>query len=185
MADLSTLASCKEHLGISATTFDAVIGTLLSRASDWIEAYCDRTFASTAYTEDYDGDGSDTLIVRNPPIVSVTSLHDDQARDFTSATLIDADDYYVDTAKGMVKLISGRFSFGRGNVRAAYTGGFATVPKAVALAAVELTAFWFNRRKSSGRASESLGGLSVSHLTEVPGDIKEILDQYVVRVATR
>lgn len=185
MGDLSTVASCKEHLGISGTTFDAVIGTLLTRASAWIERYCGRTFASTAYTQDYDGDGTDTLILRQYPIVSVTTIHDDQERDFASATLIDADDYYVDADKGMVKLIAGRFSRGRGNVRVVYTAGHATVPAAVALAAVELTAFWFNRRRSAGRASESLGGLSVSHLGDVPGDIKTMLDEYASRVATR
>lgn len=184
MSQLITVASAKTHLGIDNTTFDTVLDALVTRVSGLIERYCDRTFASTAYTEDYDGDGSDAILVRQVPIISVSSVHDDQDRDFTDATLIAAADYYVDKPKGMVKLIGGRFGVGVGNVRVAYTAGFAATPDLVALACAELVSFYFNRRQSGGRSSESMGGLSVSHLTEWPADVKEMLQQYVSRVAT-
>lgn len=185
MVDLITVASAKEHLGITATTWDAVLQTLVTRVSGMVERYCDRTFASTAYTEDYDGDGSEVLLTRQSPIVSVTSVHDDQNREFTSATLIQTTDYYVDTAKAAIKLIGGRFSRGVGNVRVAYTAGYASTPDAVAISVADIVGLYFNRRRSGGIASQSLGGQSTSWLGDWPADIVAALEVYKMRVYTR
>lgn len=70
---LTTLANWREYTGVDISEApDALITNLINRASGAIENYCDRTFASTAYRERYDGDSSTTLYLRQWPVTAVT-----------------------------------------------------------------------------------------------------------------
>jgi hypothetical protein len=55
-------------------SFDALLQTLLTAASDAIEKYCRRDFVSTAYDELYSGNGDRKRMLRQYPIVSVQSV---------------------------------------------------------------------------------------------------------------
>jgi len=41
---------------------------------EWVKSYCGRTFESTAYKERYDGSGSNKLILKQYPVVSIERL---------------------------------------------------------------------------------------------------------------
>ena len=84
---LTTLADVKESLGIDSgtTTGDNLIIRKINQATDMIESYCGKNnsqhFASTVYTnEEYDGTGTDQLILKNRPVITFTTL---QQRDTT------------------------------------------------------------------------------------------------------
>jgi hypothetical protein len=72
---LTTKDNWRQYTGIAvADCSDALLDNLINRASDAIEKYCDRTFDSTAYREQYDGDGDKNLFVNQYPVTAVTMV---------------------------------------------------------------------------------------------------------------
>lgn len=72
---LTSITNVKSYLGIAATTYDTILTSLVNQVSDSMETYCGRKFVSRAYTmERQDGAGSNFLMVRNYPIVSVERI---------------------------------------------------------------------------------------------------------------
>lgn len=51
-----------------------VITNLHTETEKWVSRLCNRTFESTSYTERYDGDGGDTLFLKQYPITVVTRV---------------------------------------------------------------------------------------------------------------
>jgi len=73
---LTSLSVVKTHLGISAGTWDALLGDIINKATDLIEKWCDRKLMSRTYThERYDGDGSGILFLNEYPITAVAALY--------------------------------------------------------------------------------------------------------------
>src|SRR5689334_11109350 len=71
--DLITLARAYQDLqGVSSQ--DALLGVLITAASDAIEKYCRRDFIQTSYDELYSGNGQRQLMLRQYPLVSVQSV---------------------------------------------------------------------------------------------------------------
>ncbi len=69
---LTTLAKVKAYLGISVTTYDALLARIINAATDSIETWCDRKFAARVYAmERHDGDRTRTVMVDNWPVISV------------------------------------------------------------------------------------------------------------------
>jgi hypothetical protein len=72
---MTTLADVKAMLGITDTTQDARLELLLNRISAMIAHYCDRVFTRTTYTsETYTGTNRQALVLRQWPVVSVSSV---------------------------------------------------------------------------------------------------------------
>lgn len=131
--DLTTVANVKANYGLDTniTTHDTMLQNLITQNSKQISEECGRTFAAADYTEYYDGDGSDILMVNQYPINSITSIHDDVDRNFNSDTLIDSSYYHSvhDDAKGGIIRGDGVvFSKGKRNIKVVYNGGFSTLP---------------------------------------------------------
>lgn len=74
MADLTTLASVKELVGITATTFDAVFNTLISQVSQQVEKFTDRDFELGLHTRWLDGKGEASLFLPEWPVRSIQQL---------------------------------------------------------------------------------------------------------------
>ena len=68
---LTTLVSLKQYLGVTTTTDDALMESLIDRASDFIQRYCARNFVSQRYYEWKDTYGADRVALRNNPIENV------------------------------------------------------------------------------------------------------------------
>jgi hypothetical protein len=70
--DLCTLARAKQAIqSITDSSQDALLGVLITAASDAIEKYCKRNFVSKVFDELYNGSGDRRLLLRQYPIQSV------------------------------------------------------------------------------------------------------------------
>src|SRR5574342_717092 len=102
----TSLANVREHLHIPAsdTNDNTFIEHLINRSYKMLEQYIGRVMKAADYTEYHDGDGTNELILKQWPINSIASIHDDIERDFGSDTLVDAGDYVFEADYGMVRL---------------------------------------------------------------------------------
>lgn len=182
---LTTLADVKEALGITDNTQDSLLTNLINRATDIIEKYCDgRRFASTDYTnEEYDGDGSHFLTLKNFPVSALTSVQR-MTGDFTTPSwdTLDSSMYKYLDEEGQI-YYTGGFSSGIRNYRASYTAGYTTIPNDLAQACITLVSYLKNQTKSVGMKSETLGEYSYTKDDDITASIKnlgldEILEAY-------
>lgn len=190
---LTTVADVKETLGISSgvTTKDNLITRKINQATDMIENYCERRFASTAYTEEYDGSGIDELILRQRPIISFTSL---EARNTvlnqSDWSTIPTDQYFLDNNAGMVKAIT--YFWGNYNRwRATYTAGYATIPYDLQEACATLAAYLTTNSVPGQIELEKREGSRMARYQQLQTDdlfarigIKETLDNYADTVVS-
>jgi hypothetical protein len=186
---LTTISEYKSYAGISGSTLDSILTTLLSVAQDQIERYCDRPaggFESGSKTENVDGTGSEYMLVKCWPVTSVTTLKY-RTMDGSLVTVA-ASDYRLEASLGRITrtgAASGRFAFddgytplegvaefatypqfaeGLGNYEVVYVGGFSTVPDALKLAVwKQMDHLYGTRRKSGNAKSESIGDYSITY----------------------
>ena len=89
---LTSTANFKTYAGISGSDDDSLIGALINRATNEIELYCGRTFASTSYTERYNGKGDKELLLNEYPVTAV-SLFSTRVEDAFGAKNTSSDAY--------------------------------------------------------------------------------------------
>jgi len=141
----------------------------------YVEQMTNRVFEETTYTEEeYDGTGNRELTLKHFPITSFSKLEKNNAADNTDDwTTINASEYWVDTARGIITKTSSfldfkndgdpemyddaMFELGKNRYRCTYTAGYATVPGAIQWAVCTIISYVFNTRKMAGIKSESLG----------------------------
>ncbi len=184
MMSLVSLATVKAFKNITATEHDAELVRLIGAVDAFITTYCNRQFEQATVTEYHSTRaGQTTLLLKRPPVASITSLHDDPDRVYGANTLIDPSDYVIeDTDAGILKLDGTVFQRGVNNVKVLYSGGFNPVPADLAQAAVEL--IWLARDKGD-QALLGLQSKSVAEGRDVqifandwPAGVKAILDSY-------
>ncbi|HHT9153891.1 MAG TPA: head-tail connector protein [Candidatus Hypogeohydataceae bacterium YC40] len=166
---LTTLAAVKEYLGLAGTGEDSLLNRLMDWATNFIHSYCGRIFLQGNYDEYYDGDGTDSLLSHQFPIVSVNSLEVD-------GVIQDSTSFVVYAQIGLIRLNCGIFSKGKNNTRLQYTAGYAFSPKDLEQACIELVAM-----KYYDRGRERLGVEkkdSTSFAAQPPQEIKQVLDLY-------
>ena len=161
MATLVALARAQQHP--AAAALDATLLTnLLLGASEWVELYCNRKFASATFTEIHSGDGTSILHLDQLPITALTSVTilDDDG----TSTVLASTDFRYDPQTGELRFApdpDGDYTyFPRGfrNVTVVYVAGFAAVPDAVQDAVVEIALTVAAIGKQAGNlASERLG----------------------------
>lgn len=175
--DLTTLAIVKQHMDPEAamdTSRDAFINQLIDEVSDQVELFTGRQFLEAARTEYYDGTGTDTLILNQGPLVSVTSVHSVEYGDNGSGTrtetltAVDQADRLEGGLRtegavslGWLRMLSGVWARGKRNYKVVYTAGFATatsgLPLSIVSNATTEVAIAFNLRASEGLMSKTQG----------------------------
>lgn len=183
--DLVSTANVKSFLDIQTTTWDTIIGTLITSCSVWIENYCGGIRFKNSLsdvTEYHSGDpfaeGNTSIFLANIPVDSITSIASSSGS-LSSPTWTNysaATDYVVNTSTGEVKFSS--LPVGSQNIKVVYQGGYATIPEDLQLACLELVARVFNKRKSYGVSNESVGGASVTWEKELEVDLRKTLNRY-------
>jgi hypothetical protein len=130
--DLSSLEAIRTWLGYQVgenTGNDAFLTIALSRQSEWIKQRSGRVITQASVTEVHDGRGVPRIQLRDGPIISVTSVHEDLDHAFGASSLIDPDDYYVDQRRCQI--------FRKGNapwiswpnsLQVVYLAGWASIP---------------------------------------------------------
>jgi uncharacterized phiE125 gp8 family phage protein len=129
-----TLAEMRAFLNITEsgdTGQDSVLENLLDDLTVAIEDYIGVALVTKSYDEYYDGDGSDTLLVKRIPIVAITSLAD-------GTTSYAAADYYLYKEEGKIILDDDTFEIDHQNIHIVYTAGLgaarANVPRSIKVA---------------------------------------------------
>lgn len=101
-----TVANYKTFKGISASTYDAILATIIAGAQSRAERFCGRLFDTATFTEKYSGNGSEILLLKNFPITSITSITERDRGAYAST------EYTFDADSGEVRLLGtseGRF----------------------------------------------------------------------------
>lgn len=120
---LVSVARAKEILDLGDGE-ETRLGTLIAVASQLVRNVCRRYFLREVYTETRDGPqlGS-SLLTREFPLLSVTSLYDSWDRSYSAEHLIPSSDY-VFYEFGRIRLLNRRFATGVQNLRLSYEAGF-------------------------------------------------------------
>jgi hypothetical protein len=160
MADLTNLANVKQWLGIATTTDDALLTRLVSAASDYIQTWLNRTFASAAYTEVRDGNGGAKLMFSNYPVTAVASVVIDGVA-IPASTGPTAPGYTFSQTQLFLRG-SYRFTRDMQNVSVTYTAGYAQIPNEIAQACIELVGLRYKEKDRIGIVSKGLAGETIS-----------------------
>jgi len=186
---LVTTTSMNSYLGIPAGSaeeeeVDLMINAASTRAADMSGRGVDENgysrLLSTSRTEYYDGDGTDTLLLRAYPVTTVATIYVDTGRDYDSDDLLDSGDYVYYGMDGTVKTDGALFASGNKSVKVTYTGGYTTVPYDLQLATKELVMFWYKRNtdKRVGVSSVNVGDKSTSYETDIPKSVTAVFQRY-------
>lgn len=132
MTQLITLDRARQAIPAAEPDADHILTPLVEAASAAIERYCNRSFASAAYDEYYDGDGGDTLMLEHFPVTEVTRVSATpetvlRITNTDTATNSRADVRVTDTGLVLTRVASGSST--------SNTLLFATYPTIVSLAA--------------------------------------------------
>jgi hypothetical protein len=118
------LSEVKDLFEITVQTDDSILNALLKGNEKKAAQICRRIFEDTVYTEYYDGNGTNILQVKNYPIISVTSIYDDEDRTYGASSLISSADYAIKNLLGQIVLDGLTFSMGMNNIKIAYRAGY-------------------------------------------------------------
>ncbi len=178
---LTTLSALKEALKITTSGDDAYLTNLISRVSAVIKTYTERVLTQTTLTEIHDGLGFSELVLRDGPIISVTSVHESLDQIFDATTLLDAADYVVDTRLARIWR-SGYVPFQDWiqSVKVVYVAGYAAIPADLEHRAIVIASREWNLRLAHGVTAKSLGDGNINYYsaTELTADDRRHLDAY-------
>lgn len=151
---LTTVDDVKETLGIPSSDHskDNLIIRKINQATAMIENYTGRRFKATTYTnEEYDSTGTNQLVLRNRPIISVTGLGTrDTSLNEDDWEVTDTQLYFADLSAGVLDLnFNAHGSWNR--LRVSYRAGYEDIPADLAEAAATLAAF-YTQNNISGQA---------------------------------
>jgi len=158
---LTSLEKVKEFIGITDTSQDTFLGTLLDGVSDAIETDCRRAIALGTYSEKFDieYDYTEDFLVTNSPIQSVVALTDN------GTLLAETTDYYWESY-GYIHRYPEDYYFTTGlrKVEITYVAGYDPIPDDVQLVVQKLVAQIYNTRDTGAFAQERIGDYSYSLL---------------------
>lgn len=154
--DLVTLAQAYGWLGIAQGTDDTNLQLAISAYSQLIADFCSRSIVLATFSEIYDGRDMPRLMLRNYPIVAVTSLSIYGVAQ-SLATSPYGPGYTF--ANRSVDLQGGAvFTRGLGNIAISYQAGFATIPADIQMACLDwLKASYLTRTQQTGLVSHRAG----------------------------
>jgi len=146
---LITKDDLKSELEIASndTDNDTLLEILAEAIQDLFDDLTSRTWEETTHTEYHNSDEyGDMIFLRNYPVTSITSIHDDPERDFGATDLVDSDDYTYDADKGIV-YYDGWFYKGKQSLKVVYKAGYTAnaLPKHIKQTLVRQACHWFTQ----------------------------------------
>jgi len=177
-----TKTEVKAFIGETNTDNDDLIDELIARVEALVENdKCERHLGSSVFTEFYDGDGSEKLLLDNYPIISVTSVHDDDDRVYGVDTLIDADDIVSYDEEGILLYDNGTFTVGHKNIKVVYQAGLDPIPNDLKHALIQYVAAQFIIAKTEVNAFRPTGdgsGESEDKPTKLMKEADKVFQKY-------
>lgn len=184
----TTAALVKSYLGISTATDDTLIGNLITRAQEIIEAYTGRVFEAETATKYFTIDNVEGrwLYLWGYDLLTVTTLTNGDGTEIAAAN------YRLEprneTPKWAIRLdedYTWEFDDSDDEISIAGTWGYtATPPNDIAHAAIRLTAFLYRQKDTSAdidRPFVTGDGVTIMP-SALPQDVKSILDKYKRRI---
>lgn len=144
---LLSLSDAKQYLNITNSTSDEELREFIVAATDIAERLTSRQLRRKTYTDTYTG-STQTINLRNTPIVSVTSVTEN------GATLTENTDYVVDTVLGILTRGTSTqpryWKPGAGNITVTYVAGETNPSPTAQLLVKEITRhLWRTQRGAS------------------------------------
>lgn len=195
---LPTAAIVRTHgltqLGAS-TSEDSNLTVLIARADAVLASWCgfpaasasvDPTLEATTYTHYLTGPSATdptALLLPVRPVTSVTSIHDDDDRDYSygASDLVDSGDYTLDGVEGRVYLHAdsthGAWGTGPRRIKAIYVAGYDTGADArITQGITALVAHWWSTRNMSGQSAVTLTDTTITAAEfEIPAHVRQIM----------
>ena len=179
-----TKADLKLELGITDTGNDLLLTVLASAVESLWDKLTNRIWAKTTHVEYHSSKQEDSgIILDNFPIISVTSIYDDDDWVYGENTRVDSDDYTCNFNAGII-LYSGKFYEGKNNLKITYIAGYedADVPAWLKQVLVRQACHWFKQAKDQrwdmSSKAEPAGGGTISY----KGLEKNLLPEFVMLV---
>jgi len=172
---ITNCSEVRNQFNVTINDDDGVLLPLIHAAQKYAENYCDTIIEAADVTEYQDGDGTDTVLLRNFPVNSITSVYDDVGRDYAAASLIPAASYMFESS-GRLILENALFSFGRQNVKVVYNAGYADVPDDIKVAVANIT--FANYLEANGSINMVEGQEIVYRPAKLRSEALRILDLY-------
>jgi len=169
--NLVTLSELKEYLGITTTSKDDLLTSLIEEVSDDFESHCNRKFACPGDClrleyHDIEEDGIDTIQVKCYPISSIVAL----CQNYVTGTILYTPDtdYIFYSDLGQIKLRgSANFPTGKKSVVVTYYGGFcSTIPSRLVQAAKREISSRYNDIGEEGLKKEKIGNYSYEKIVK-------------------
>lgn len=193
-----SLSEVKTFLGISGNGEDGFLTLAVAGADAAIKSYLKRCVETTTVTEELNGNGRQSICLKEAPVQSITSVRVDIDRGFGDDTLIEPSGYSVQPEAAILHRIgsvwpgrcvsvgglAGHRVPGQMNVKVVYVAGWAVIPGDIKLAAMQYVAQLRMTAQTGGpMASESLDYYSYSSLSPADqakafGSVKQLLSAY-------
>lgn len=177
MSDLTTLAAVKLYLGITGSTDDDLLSSLITSYSQWVRSYCNRDFNSQAYEIWRSGRCNSYLLLPEYPIISIELLEIDGKAIAAQGAY---GEYGYRFTQDRIVLEGGPiFTWGIENIHVQFTAGFSSIPSDISQAVNELVGLVYRLRDKLEWSSKSLAGETVSLFTkDMPARVQTVLNQY-------
>lgn len=184
-ANLITLQEYKAYEGITSTTQDVEISTIIPKVSELVKNICRRTFVD--WTDDIKTEvynGGTCLLLAESPVISISNLEKSENYGQTYTSLVEFTDWVLDTENQQILPI-GRPEFTKliNGYRISYTAGYEAIPEDLKLAVLDLVTYYMkNQGAVHSVAVVTTGNAQVQYLSQInlPAHIKRVLDLYVL-----
>jgi len=126
-----TTAELARYMHMSESLIDDTLSEfVLDTAEDVIRDYLEHEPLETEFTERYDGNNGEALILTGHPVIEITTVTESNISlaDDTAVELTEDIDYAVDYEKGILYRIATVWKMGVQNISVEYKYGQATVP---------------------------------------------------------
>lgn len=174
---ITTLASVKTYLNITASTSDALLTSLIASVQKAVENFIGYALDPASYVAEYDGNGGDLMFVNNLPITAVTSLII-AGLTIPASTGYTVNGYAFDYEK--IWLRGYLYTLGRKTVKVSYSAGYSVMPADLIQVANEMIALQYRERDWKGYKSKSLAGESITFENVIFSDeVKSIMTSYM------
>jgi hypothetical protein len=182
--DLVTLQEYKSYAGISSTTQDASINSLIPKVSELVKSICRRTFVDYVTDEKVEiFRGGVHLSLAEYPVINVESVEysANYGADYILLTKF-VDWVLEDEASNIVPTANlGVFPQGVNAYRVTYTAGFTEIPADLKLAVFDLISYYLKNDAAVHNSRLPTGNtVQIQYImsTALPSNIQRVLDLY-------
>jgi hypothetical protein len=188
-SDLVTLAEYKAYAGITSTTQDAAIKSIIPKASALAKSTCRRAFndfVSDAKTDVF-ASGSETVYLAEFPILSVSSVEYSSDYGLTYTALVEYTDYVVDADNGSITFLNWTIYPKQINAfKVVYTAGFEVIPEDIKVAVLDLVTYYL-KADMAVKSQRDAGSntVQIEYITKntLPSHIQRVFDLYLANVS--